>query len=190
MSSNNFKKEKGFTLIELLVVVSIIGLFSSIVLVSMQDVRSKARNARRLNDMNAIAKSIQLYFDRNGQFPARTADSCCDGWDQGPCVAPGETDPYAFIDPLKTAGILSAAPSDPSGKPASANPTDCYGYGYYVFDAGSYGCDASRGKYYVLGVRDMEIISGTYSSSPGFQCSGRNWQTEFEWVTGAYEKDF
>lgn len=50
------KKATGFTLIELLVVIAIIGLLASIVMVSVNTARGKARDSRRLGDM----KSIQL----------------------------------------------------------------------------------------------------------------------------------
>ena len=55
------RKRDGFTLIELLVVISIIGMLSGIVMVSLQGVRGKARDAKRLNDMNEIIKGIHFY---------------------------------------------------------------------------------------------------------------------------------
>lgn len=66
---------------------------------------------------------------------------------------------------------------------------DCAGYRYYRYPGGDWGCDASKGAYYVLGISDLEAISGTHPESPGFQCAGRNWQAEFEWVTGEYEQN-
>ena len=183
----NKNLQNGFTLIELLVVISIIGMLSGIVMVSLQGVRGKARDAKRLNDMNEIIKGIHFYYDKYGQLPAADTDSCCDGWNQAPCVA--DTN-HTFINILKTSGIMGSVPDDPGGKPAGYADTDCYGYAYYVYPAGSNGCDVNRGKYFVLGIRDMETSNGTYPGSPGFNCSGRDWQGEFEWVTGGYETDF
>lgn len=66
-------KQKGFTLIELLVVVSIIGLLASIVLVSLNSARAKAREARRLADLQQIDRALALYYSDNGSYPGSLA---------------------------------------------------------------------------------------------------------------------
>ncbi len=174
-SINNPKK--GFTLIELLVVITIIGFLSSIILVSMQVAKEKARDARRLQDMNQIVLSLQLYYDKYGRYPSISADSCCDGWDQGPCAG------NPFIGALATEGLIQT-PVDPSG----GSGIDCYGYNYYRYSAGSYNCSSSRGAYFVLGVRGMETSGRPHPDSPGWSCPSRNWQNEFDWVIGDFEQ--
>ncbi|MBU2579533.1 type II secretion system GspH family protein [Patescibacteria group bacterium] len=57
------KNQKGFTLIELLVVITIIGVLSTIVLVSLNTAREKARDVRRVSDMRQIALGLTLYYD-------------------------------------------------------------------------------------------------------------------------------
>lgn len=59
------RKNKGFTLVELLVVVAIIGLLASIVLVSLNTARQKARDTRRLGDLRQVAIALELYYDNN-----------------------------------------------------------------------------------------------------------------------------
>ena len=170
--------KKGFTLIELLVVIAIIGLLSSIVLVILKGTRDKARDVRRLSDMRQIRLALELYYDSNGNYPGNTDNDCSD-WDAGFNGGPGSGDP--FIQPLKDGGFIKT-PGDPT---ATGN---CGGYAYYRYGAGSYGCDASRGAYFVLGVRDMETSGNPHPSSPGWSCPSRNWQNEFDWVIGGFER--
>lgn len=60
------KKQKGFTLIELLVVIAIIGVLATIVLVSLNTARQKARDARRESDMHQFSLAMEMYYDSNG----------------------------------------------------------------------------------------------------------------------------
>lgn len=57
------KGEKGFTLIELLVVIAIIGVLATIVLVSLNTAREKARDTRRISDMRQVALALEMYYD-------------------------------------------------------------------------------------------------------------------------------
>ncbi|MBU1102381.1 prepilin-type N-terminal cleavage/methylation domain-containing protein [Patescibacteria group bacterium] len=63
VKQNNQKIQTGFTLIELLVVIAIIGLLATIVLVSLNSARIKARDARRQSDMHQIALAMEMYYD-------------------------------------------------------------------------------------------------------------------------------
>ncbi len=170
---NKNQKVKGFTLIELLVIIAIIGILSSVVLASLNSARKKARDARRLMDMRQIQTALELYYDSNNRYPDSDFQGC-GGWDSS-----GDED---FITPLKTSGFLPAEILDPT------IADSCGNYAYYRYSAGDYGCDASRGAYYVLGVRDMETSGNPYPGSPGWSCSGRNWQSEFDWVIGKFER--
>lgn len=172
------KYNKGFTLIELLVVIAIIGLLASITLVSLKSAIAKARDGRRLSEINQIVKALEVYYSTYNQYPGNT-DNDCSGWDAGYM----EGDP--FIKPLVDSGITNIVPIDPVSKPG--NPCG-WGYHYYRYGAGSYGCDASRGAYFVLGVRDMETSGRPHPDSLGWSCPGRNWQSEFDWVIGGFEK--
>lgn len=74
------KKEvnRGFTLIELLVVIAIVGILSSIVLVSLNQARSKADDARIKQQLSNIRSSAANYYDSNGDSFG-TATDCTEG---------------------------------------------------------------------------------------------------------------
>ena len=77
MCGSSFKlRKKGFTLIELLVVIAIIGLLASIIVVSVDAARKKARDSVRLHNMSQVAKALELYHFDNGVYPVET-DYCC-----------------------------------------------------------------------------------------------------------------
>lgn len=67
--TSKVKSRQGFTLVELLVVITIIGLLSTIATVSYASARMRARDARRLADMDAVRTALELYAIDNGGFP-------------------------------------------------------------------------------------------------------------------------
>ncbi len=69
--------KKGFTLIELMIVVGIIGLMSSIVLVSLQGARAKARDAQRIQGFSQVQKALEVYFADKEKYPAGNTGGEC-----------------------------------------------------------------------------------------------------------------
>lgn len=63
------KLKTGFTLIELLVVVSIIGMLSSIVLVSLKNARDKGTVAAQIATVRQVATALELYYDDFKEYP-------------------------------------------------------------------------------------------------------------------------
>lgn len=92
------RQQRGFTLIELLVVIAIIGLLASIVLVSLNSARTKARDARRIADLGQIKNALELYMQDNKVYPGQCAtyywvdDNNYAGGT--PCVVSGGLAPY------------------------------------------------------------------------------------------------
>ena len=54
--------KRGFTLIELLVVIAIIGLLATIVLVSLNNARNKANNAKVKSDLSQAMLAVEMYY--------------------------------------------------------------------------------------------------------------------------------
>lgn len=65
---------KGFTLIEMMVVVAIIGILSSIIVLSLTGAKGKARDARRVSDLGQLQLALELYFDRCNMYPQPATD--------------------------------------------------------------------------------------------------------------------
>ena len=87
------KKQRGFTLLELLVVLAIIGIMASMVLVSLQSVRAKARDARRMSDVRQLLMAIELYLDSHLKYPEKGAVGLVDS-------LPSNLSPYLTTVPL------------------------------------------------------------------------------------------
>ncbi|TSC53586.1 MAG: putative General secretion pathway protein GspG, partial [Parcubacteria group bacterium LiPW_39] len=68
MSGKESFKKRGFTLIELLVVIAIIGLLASIVMVSLNTARGKARDSKRRGDLKQVAVALEMYYDANNAY--------------------------------------------------------------------------------------------------------------------------
>lgn len=60
---------KGFTLIEMLVVVAIIGLLAGMVIVGLGPARAKARDARRISEVNSIRNWAETQFTSPVGYP-------------------------------------------------------------------------------------------------------------------------
>ena len=63
------QSKKGFTLIELLIVIAIIGILSSIAVVSVGNVRRLARDSKRLADMRQLQTGLEMYFNEANGYP-------------------------------------------------------------------------------------------------------------------------
>jgi prepilin-type N-terminal cleavage/methylation domain-containing protein len=82
---NKIRDQRSFTLIELLVVIAIIGLLSSIVLVALTPARAKARDGRRMTEINQFYKLLEVCYSETGGYPSSDDiwDSSGLGWKYG-----------------------------------------------------------------------------------------------------------
>lgn len=65
----SIENKKGFTLIELLVVIAIIGILSTLAVVSLGGARERARDAKRVSDVQSIRTALEFFASTNTSFP-------------------------------------------------------------------------------------------------------------------------
>ncbi|MDD5627201.1 MAG: type II secretion system protein [Patescibacteria group bacterium] len=99
----NRKFLTGFTLIELLVVIAVIGLLATIVMVSLNSARKKARDAERKSDLKQISLALEMYYDKYNGYPNDTFN----GW-ESPCNTTTND-----IGKLVTEGFIPKISCDP-----------------------------------------------------------------------------
>lgn len=116
--------EGGFTLVELLVVIAIISILATLLLLQLGVARARARDAKRIADINQTRSAIELYFDQNGSYPGAVS---------------GNID-MAILAPT----YLLNVPKDPLATPCTTvfdgsvhGAAQCYGYAYATAGAAS-----------------------------------------------------
>ncbi len=163
------KNKKGFTLIELLVVISIIGLLSTLAMVALKSAREKARDVKRLADINQLQKALDLYYDKYNTFPVSGncgATSPNSGWcnsiqslSSGYWVRNGASNLSEF---------LGKDPVDP--KPASSPNWAPVGGGTYFYFSSGYG---GPGQWYMI-IFGLENTNHEYQNKDGVTaCNGQ-----------------
>lgn len=68
LGSPKTRNARGFTLVELLVVIAIISILATLLLLQLGVARAKARDAKRIADVNQVRSGLELYFDDNGSY--------------------------------------------------------------------------------------------------------------------------
>jgi len=110
------KKLKGFTLIELLMVIAIIGILSSIVMVSLGSSKTKSRDAKRVSDIKTLQLALATYYSDNLYYPP-------------------------LLNEL-VPNYLPVLPRDPKETGTCTTASDASCYKYYGYRSGSGSCGA------------------------------------------------
>ena len=103
---------KGFTLVELLVVIAIIGTLATLLLIMLGTARAKARDTKRISDINQMRTAMEQFFDDNGRYP--------------------NTNVKATWDTTLVPRYIAQIPEDPltPGCTDYNGGAGCYGYAY------------------------------------------------------------
>jgi len=153
----------GFTLIELLVVISVIGMLAAIILVSLNSARAKARDARRIADVQQIYKALELYYLNNGSVP-----SCSNGGYAGGCdfVNPAFVGAADSTQDGQFLPFLSSYTSNAIRDPLNRSPH------YYIYAATNVQFPAGSGIRYVFliaAILETRVPDNGIPSIPGYE---------------------
>ena len=159
---------KGFTLIELLVVISIIGVLTTLVLVSYTGAQKQARDASRRSDLNQYRNALQNYAVSNGgKYPVHPEAYDAKNF----CNSGGELE-----------GYLSTCPRDPDQSKTYWYISSPDGLTYTLY------ADIETGKWLYLSStgetgKTIEEVAGLPPEKEGFSGSGSGGTTTGRTVT-------
>ncbi len=155
-------KQKGFTLIELLVVISIIGILSTLAVVSLNDARGKARDAKRISDIKQVQTALELFLaDRNG-YPAGN------GLILGGTGAKSLSQTAGFADTAVDTVYMGQVPSNPSPNGIS------YSYTAYTNSSQATVCASAPCAWYQINFNLEGPVGGLTAGNHGANPSGVN----------------
>lgn len=165
-------KLQGFTLIELLVVIAIISLLANMAVTALHNARAKARDAKRLADIDTLIKAIRMYYIDNGEYPGSS--------DSGGVEISSDCDSDLKND-LINGGYLQNVPKDP------AENSNCFANGgegsdetfFYGWDS-SHCCEGS----YCISINRLETQQAIDLLSKKYPDHDNNLSNGVQYVTG------
>ncbi len=135
LGDNKCQNGAGYTLIEIIVVIAIIGFIVATAMYAFNYSRARARDAKRMADIQTIKKAIELFYDENDRFPDNANDGISDS---GEFFGVGNG-----ID-IKLGPFLQNVPQDPR------HDGNIY---FYAYDPSHLGCEP------VLSINNFETTA-------------------------------
>ena len=149
-------EKQGFTMVELIVVIAIIGIISTIAMIAVGHARAKARDTRRLNDIDQIQTALLLFYRDQNRFPS--SDEFVVG------------NSLALVSGSNTTTYMTQIPSSPTPADGTCNNNDNY-YRYIP---------SSNQKqyviYYCLGGKAGDVGGGAHAATGDGIAAGMTWQ--------------
>ncbi len=68
------RKIKAFTIIELLIVAAIIGVLAVVIVLNYASAKQKARDSRRVSDLDSIKSALEMFREANGRYPKQQSE--------------------------------------------------------------------------------------------------------------------
>lgn len=120
-----YKDNSGFTVVEIIVVVLVIGILSTILILTANGIDAKQDNNQRINSIKLISAKLETIFALNGNYP--TLSNINDpSWRQ---IYFKNVDPNTLRDPGDNSLIPMFAPVPTKNRyayqPLSANNSTC-----------------------------------------------------------------
>lgn len=150
---DTYNNKEGFTIVELLIVIVIIGILAAISIVSYNGVAAKARDAQRVQDIQTIAKALELYYVDNGEFPSSICASNCPSPKKiNPFWLTTSDGSWGLLEKALVPKYLSVLPKDPLASTATSEAISRgYNYDYLAQLSGvDPTCDAGVRQMYYL----------------------------------------
>lgn len=171
------QQNKGFTLVELLVAVGIIGVLASVSVVSVNSVRAKGRDAKRVSEVKQMQTALEAYFSNSASASYPVVAAKIDKL--GETLVQLCNVPAGFATTANTAGncgvagnapiFMQKVPRDPSNGASIGG--NAYEYTYESKDAANAACTTAPCTSYEIGFR---LEGGTGGLAAGLRTATPN----------------
>lgn len=163
----SLKLRKGFTLIELLVVIAIIVIIAALIIINLATARTKARDSRRVQDLDTMRTAVESYIDENSGTPPGTVNTTYHS-----ATTPAWENPNTNFRSALVPSLLSALPLDPRNG-ILISGTDSYRYAFR-HNGSQYELNTILERNTALAIKD----GGSQPATGSTTCSGVSCQYE------------